>query len=163
MIKSLRVIAIVVVVLMCTAGCVRQETGTSSQNSQSAVKEITGLNIGETGTSLNVEIKVTDAGLLETDGGSARKYFVDFSIRNIGLLKHELSADQRLHLLNAERERVVVDSLTDKDGADISGLIMKEGESVDVVAVFILPDDYVVKAFTYTFDIMGFGLLTYVL
>lgn len=119
---------------------------------------LSGMKVGETGTSISTNVTVTAAG--EADDGS---FYVDITIENVGMVNHELSIAQRFHLLNAQREKVTVKSFIAGDGADLAGKLLTPGQKVSGRAVFELPEGFTVAAFTYTFDIMGFGLFTYLM
>ena len=145
------------------AACGSDQAETSSAAGESSspaasTTAITGMKIGETGASINANVTVTAAGKA-ADG----TFYVDITIENAGITNHELSISQRFHLLNAQREKVTVKSFTAADGTDMNGKLLTPGQKISGRAVFALPEGFTAAAFTYTFDIMGFGLFTYLI
>lgn len=47
------------------------------------------------------------------------------------------------------------------DGVDLNGKSLASGDSITAEAVFTLPEGFQPVNFTYTYDIMGFGIFTY--
>lgn len=146
--------------LAACGGDPAENSSVSPQSSSPAASTpaITGMKIGETGTSISTTVTVTDAGT--ADDGT---FYVDITIENVGLINHELSISQRFHLLNAQREKVTVKSFTADDGTDQNGKLLTPGQKLSGRAVFELPEGFTVAAFTYTYDINGFGLFTYLI
>ncbi len=138
----------------------------SSLSSKATSRQsLSGLSIGEAGVSINIEVFVTGIGEAEditpTESGNSI-YYVDLTIKNIGTADYEMSIQQRFHLLDDNRLKINVDSFISSDGTDLNGTKLLSGESVTGRALFTVPDQFKVAAFTYTFDINGFGIFTYI-
>lgn len=130
---------------------------TSAPPSTTVPPVVDGMDIGETAVSQTVEFTLLSA---ERDPEDASRYLVTFTLKNIGTQEHPYTYAQRLHLLDTEKSRIAASALT-ADGEDLTGLALAPGDSVTAQAVFFLPDDFRLCNFTYTYDIMGFGLFTY--
>ena len=142
----------------CGADPAKGSSAGQTSSPAASTTPLSGMKVGETGTSVSTNVTVTAADMA-ADGS----FYVDITIENVGLVNHELSITQRFHLLNAQREKVTVKSFADEDGADLSGKLLTPGQKVSGRAVFAPPEGFAVAAFTYTFDIMGFGLFTYLI
>lgn len=139
-------------------------TSSTQSTSKTSQQILNGMAIGEKGTSINIETIVSAIGKDE-DKKPAKSgetyYYVEITIKNIGTLVHDMSISQRFHLLNASREKVYIESFITVDGRDMNGAKLATGESVTGRALFSVPENFAVMAFTYTFDINGFGIFTY--
>ena len=89
--------------------------------------------------------------------------YVEYTLVNISLIDHPHNLSQRLHLLDGNRRNLAAISLTGADGQDLIGQKLKPQESVSARALFEVPGDFVPVAFTYTYDVNGFGIFTYLI
>ena len=130
---------------------------TSATPSTTVSRVVDGMDIGETAVSQTVEFTLLSA---ERDPEDASRYLVTFTLKNIDSQEHPYTYAQRLHLLDAEKSRIAASALSAGE-EDLTGLALAPGDSITAQAVFSLPDDFQPSSFTYTYDIMGFGLFTY--
>lgn len=145
---------------------VSESSSSSSSTSGSAVKPITGKQIGETQKSVSNEVSVTAAGKLtdKTPSNPDSYYFyVDIKIKNISSYTQDMTIMQRFHLLNSLRKKTTVESFTASDGTDLSSKKLMSGDEAEGRALFAVPNDFEIAAFTYTYDINGFGVFTYLI
>lgn len=126
--------------------------------STTAAHSIKGMAMGRSAESLFVDFQATAA------ARNGTVYTVDFTMTNVAAAPHDYSITQRIKLLDAARTGVTAARLTDRDtGADLNGKSLESGQTVHARASFTLPDGYQPVAFAYTYDIMGFGIFTYLL
>ena len=117
---------------------------------------VSGMAAGEKATSQTVEFTMLSA---RKDPNNSR-YLVTFTLKNLDALEHPYTYAQRLHLLAADKTRIPASSLS-ADGVDLNGKSLASGDSITAEAVFTLPEGFQPVNFTYTYDIMGFGIFTY--
>ena len=116
-----------------------------------------GMAAGEKATSQTVEFTMLSA---RKDPNNSSRYLVTFTLKNLDALEHPYTYAQRLHLLAADKTRIPASSLS-ADGVDLNGKSLASGDSITAEAVFTLPEGFQPVNFTYTYDIMGFGIFTY--
>lgn len=153
-------IAVLLCFLMYSCGSGQE---TSSQSGTSNAGEVSravfkGYAINEKAEAINISATVTGMGYME-DADDV--FYVDIVIQNTGTTQYSMSAPQRFHLLNYSREKLTVKSVTDENGNDVSAAKLSPGESISVRALFDRDGSFEVAAFTYTYDIMGFGIFTF--
>lgn len=118
---------------------------------------VSGMAAGEKATSQTVEFTMLSA---RKDPNNSSRYLVTFTLKNLDALEHPYTYAQRLHLLAADKTRIPASSLS-ADGVDLNGKSLASGDSITAEAVFTLPEGFQPVNFTYTYDIMGFGIFTY--